>query len=207
MSRLLTLWHRLRRTALAHRRGLAAVLAGLSVLLVVRALTSPAAPTQELLVAARDLPSGTVLTSDDLTPRPFTLDSVPPGAVAPEVPPLGRLLASPLSAGEVLTHVRLVGDDLLAGYPGRSITPVRVSDPSTLPLLTVGTHIDLVGSDPATGAVRTLASGAEVVAIPSTGGTTPGAGGLLLVAVVPEASVRIAAASATASISWVLTGH
>jgi hypothetical protein len=157
------------------------------------------------LVASHDLSSGTVLTADDLALVPFALGSVPPGAVAPEVLPLGRMLAAPLGSGEVLTHVRLVGDGLLNGYPGRSITPVRISDPNTLPLLSVGARIDLIGSDPSTGAVRTLASSAEVVAMPVTTTTQPGGGGLLLVAVAPDESARIAAASVSASISWVLT--
>ena len=204
MSRIVSFWRRLRRSALAHRRGLAALLAGVAVLLVVRALTTPAAPTRELLVASHDLPSGTVLAADDLRLVPFTLGSVPPGAVAPEVPPIGRVLAGPLGAGEVLTHVRLVGNDLLGGYPGRSITPVHISDPNTLSLLHVGTHVDLVGSDPSTGRTQMLASAAEVVAIPAPTTTTPGAGGLLLVAVAPDDATRIAAASVSAYISWVI---
>lgn len=204
MSRLSLFWRRARRTVLARRRGIAAVLAGLAVLLVVRTVTAPTLPTQDLLVAAHDLPSGTVLTTDDLTLAPFTRDSVPPGAVSPEVVPVGRVLAGPLGSGEALTHVRLVGEELLGGYPGSSITPVRVSDASTLALLTVGTRIDLLGSDPGTGSVRTLATGAQVVAIPAATTSSPGSGGLLLVAVAPEAADRIASASVTAYISWVL---
>ena len=204
MSRLLPLWRRVRRFTLAHRRGAAALLAGLAVLLVVRALTVPPAATQALLVATRDLPSGTVLAPGDLTLAPFSLGSVPPGAVSPEVVPIGRVLAGPLGQGEALTHVRLVGDGLLGGYPGRAVTPVRISDAGTLPLLTAGMRIDLLGADPATGLVRTLASGAEVVAVPTVGTASPGSGGLLLVAVAPDEADRIAAASVSAYISWVL---
>ena len=204
MSRLSLFWRRARRAILARRRGVAALLAGLAVLLVVRAVTVPPLPTQDLLVAAHDLPSGTVLAAGDLTLVPFARGSVPPGAVSPEVVPVGRVLAGPLGSGEVLTHVRLVGEELLGGYPGSSITPVHISDASTLALLTVGTRIDLLGSDPGTGSVRTLATAAQIVAIPTVTTSSPGAGGLLLVAVAPESAERIASASVTAYISWVL---
>ncbi len=173
-------------------------------LLVVRALTAPPAPMQPLLVASRDLPSGTVLGADDLTLAAFAPGSVPPGAVSPDVVPVGRVLAGPLGRAEVLTHARLVGAGLLGGYPGRSVTPVRISDAGTLPLLTAGMRIDLLGADPATGLVGTLASGAEVVAVPEPGAATPGSGGLLLVAVAPDEADRIATASVSAYISWVL---
>lgn len=201
-----SLLRQLRRTVLAHRRGLAAVLAAAAVLLVVRALTAPATPTRALLVASRDLPSGTVLTSDDLTLVPFAVGSVPPGAVAPEVPPIGRVLAAPLGAGEPLTHLRLVGDSLLAGYPSLAVTSVRIGDAATLSLLDVGTRIDLVATDPGTGSVTTLARSAQVVAIPDTSAdSTPGSGGLLLVAVSPGDARRVAAATVTGYISWVLS--
>ncbi len=171
---------------------------------MVRALTVPPTAMQALLVASRDLPSGTVLAADDLTLARFSPESVPPGAVSPDVVPIGRVLAGPLGQGEALTHVRLVGDALLDGYPGRAVTPVRVSDAGTLPLLEAGMRIDLLGADPATGLVRTLAIGAQVVAVPTASTATPGSGGLLLVAVAPDEADRIAAATVGGYISWVL---
>jgi Flp pilus assembly protein CpaB len=182
-------------------------LAGLAVLVLARSVMAPQPTTRELLVASRDLPSGTVLAEGDLEVAKFALDTVPPGAVAPEVPPIGRVLAAPLGQGEALTHLRLVGDSLLSGYPDLAITPVRVADVETLQLLDIGTRIDLLATDPGTGTVETLASHVQVVAIPHTESlsTAPGSGGLLLVAVSPDAANRIAAATVTAYISWALS--
>ena len=67
---------RLRRRLLVHRRGLAALLAALAVLLAVRATTAPPPALQPLLVAADDLPGGTVLDFPTATAAARTLQDL-----------------------------------------------------------------------------------------------------------------------------------
>ncbi|HEY0641936.1 MAG TPA: SAF domain-containing protein, partial [Nocardioides sp.] len=126
--RIRALRHQLRR----RRRLIAAVLVAAATVSALRVLAPPAPDTVEVLVAARDLPSGTRLADDDLVARSYPVDLVPPGTATAAT---GRVLAAPGGRGEVLTDVRVVGPALALAQPGETILPVRLPDAGMAMLL------------------------------------------------------------------------
>ena len=189
--------HQLRR----RRRLIAALLAAGAVLAGLRTVAPPAPDTVEVLVAARDLPSGTVLADDDVVARAFPVDLAP--ADAPGVA-VGRMLAAAVRRGEVLTDVRLVGPALADAVPGETVLPVRLPDAGMATLLRTGDEVDLVATDPGTGETSVVASGVTVLATPTgvPDGPAGGAGGAL---VVVSASATEAIAIAGAALGQFLT--
>ena len=130
MTRAPAALRRLRRSLLAHRRGLAALCVGLAVAAGLQSQAAPAAPTVTVLVAARDLGGSTVIDSGDLSEVHFDPDSVPSAVVTPTVA-LGRTTVGPVRAGEPLTDVHLLGAGLLEQQPGSVAAPVRIGDALT----------------------------------------------------------------------------
>ena len=160
LRRLLT---SVRRAVLRRRRVLAAVLTAVAVAAGLHSVTAPPPPRIDVLVAARDLPGGTVLGPGDLTPVPFTPGSVPDDLATPTV---GRTLAAPVRRGEPVTDVRLVGPGLADGHPGLTAVPVRLPDAGMVGLLAAGDRIDLVAADPEGSGARVVAGGVPVLAVP-----------------------------------------
>jgi Flp pilus assembly protein CpaB len=157
----------LRRRVLIHRRLLGALCAGLAAWLVVQAATAPPPTTVPVWTAARDLPTGTVLTTHDLRRTPFAPGSAPAAAVRSVGDVLGRTLATPLGAREPVTPAHLVGAERLAGYPGREAVAVRLPDSGVVSLLTPGQSVALVATDPQGGRPpERIAEGAVVLAVP-----------------------------------------
>jgi Flp pilus assembly protein CpaB len=203
---------RLRRRVLLHRRGLAALLAALAVLLAVRAATAPPPALHAVLVAAGDLQGGSVLSERDVRLAQVPAGSAPEGVATAAEEVVGRVLAAPLRAGEPVTDVRLVGPGLLAGYPGAVLAPVRVADAGAVGLLDVGDVVDVVATSPETGRAGVVARRVPVVALPRTAATGAGAGpelqsGRLVVLAVDERTALALAEGTVASVlSVVLTG-
>lgn len=192
MRRLAALLRSVRRAVLARRRLLAALLTAVAVAAGLQAATAPPPAEVPVLVAIRDLPSGTVLGADDLRTTGFAPGSVPSGAVEVAA---GRTLAAPLRAGEPVTDVRLVGPALTEGYPGLAAVPVRLPDAGVADLLTVGDRVDLVATDPQGGSASVVASDAPVLALPADdgGAGTTGLGGRVVVLGVPPSGVPLVA--------------
>jgi pilus assembly protein CpaB len=207
---LVSRWPReLRRRILVHRRGLAALFAGVAVLVALRSVQSPAPPTVGLWTASHDLPSGTVLSRDDLTRVPFAPDSVPDHAAAAAGEALGRTVAAPVRRGEPITDLRLVAGSLLVAYPGRVATPVRLADSAVVDLLRVGDVVDLVAADPQGQApARVVSSGVSVIAIPARRGTQQDlglTGRLVLLAVPATDAADVSAAGVSGFLTVTLT--
>lgn len=196
MRRLASLLRPVRRAVLARRRLLAALLTAVAVASGLHVATAEPPRTAQVLVAAHDLPSGTVLGAEDLREVGFAPASVPVGTVADAA---GRTLAAPLRAGEPVTDVRLVGPALAEGYPGLTAVPVRLPDAGMAALLAVGDRVDLVSADPQGGGASVLATGVPVLALPAADDAAvggPGLGGRLVVVGAPPGEVaRIADAS------------
>lgn len=183
---------RLRRRLLIHRRSLAALCVALAVGLTISALRPPAPATVTLWTAARDLPSGTVLAGADLRRTAFSPASVPTVAAHELRSVLGRVLATPLGQGEVLTPAKVVGDDLLTGHPDQAAVPLRIPDGDVVGLLRVGDRIDVIASDPqGRRAPERLVTAASVLAVPepTRDSAGPGLSGRLVVLAVPAADV------------------
>lgn len=205
----LRLIDRVRRRILVHRRVLGACCAAVAVWLVVQAATAPPPQTVPVWTAAHNLPSGVVLSRDDLTRTGFTPGSVPAHAISSLRLALGRTLATPLGTGDPITPAHLVGAERLTGDPGRAAVAVRIPDPAVAELLSPGQRVALVASDPqGTRPPERIAEDAAVVAVPRATGADagPGAlGGRLVVFAVPadEADdVASAGASRYLSVVW-----
>lgn len=175
----------------------------MAVLAGVRATAPPPTPTVAVTVAARDLPAGAVLATADLTTRDLPVGSAPEGLAAD---PAGRVLAAPVSRGEPVTSVRLVGDGLAAAAPDRVVLPVRVSDAGVAALLQPGDEVDLLATDPGSGDTAVLATGVRVMAVPPADpdAGTAHAGALVVVGVAPAEATEVTSAwiSRFLTVAW-----
>ncbi len=196
------------RRVLARRRPLAALCAALAVLTAVQAASAEPSPVVEVLVAAADLPGGATVTPADLTLATFRTDSLPSGTLRSPDDVVGRVLASPVRAGEALTDLRLVTPRLLEGYPGLVATPVRVADAASVALLRVGDRVDLVAADPEGRTAEPVARGAPVVALPRSAAVDADLerGGLVVVAVPEAEAMTLARLAVSHVLSYVLSG-
>lgn len=193
---------RLRRRVLLHRRPLAALAAAGAVLLVVQATSPAPAPTVTVWAAARSLPGGALLTGSSVHPVRVPPALVPEGAVRDPGVVVGRPLAAPVTEGELLTDLRVLGPGLSAAYPGSTAVPVRFADAEVVDLLRPGDRVDVVSApaDGRGGQARVLVTDVAVVAVPEAGNTAAGPGSpgrLVVLAVSDEASSDVAAATAT----------
>ncbi|WP_224392367.1 SAF domain-containing protein [Pseudonocardia sp. ICBG1293] len=197
-------WDRLLRRpswsrALLARRLLAAVLAVAAV--VVALLPAPGAERVPVLVAARDLGPGTALGPADVLVAAWPPALAPAGALTTSAAVTGRLLAGPVTAGEPIGELRLVGPALAvaAGGPDASAVPLRPADPAVAALLSPGSRVDVVAAGP--DGARVLAARAGVVAVlppaPGAAGARADPGPLVLVAL-PEAEATAVAAATLA---------
>ena len=160
---------------LRHRRPLAALFAGLAVLLALGALRAEP-PGRTVLVAARDLVSGTVLAAGDVRRSRLPEAAVPAHSTRALEDVVGRTVAGPMRRGEVLTDRRVVDADHLSGFPsGTVLATVRLADADALSSLNVGDRVDVVAVDPDGGAkAEVVARGVEIVTVPSRGDHTGG---------------------------------
>jgi Flp pilus assembly protein CpaB len=190
------------RRVLLHRRPIAAAAAGGAALAALQVTSPPPPPTVDVWTASRDLSSGTVLGSADLTSTEFTPQSVPSDSVTDPRQVLGRTLAAPMTRGEPLTRLRTVSRGLLRGYPGTTAVPLRVTDAAIVDLLRVGDRVSFVVADP-DGRVppRPLVDDVPVVAVPATddsGLSSPTPGRLVVAAVPSSLASEVASRAATA---------
>lgn len=191
---------RIRRRILLHRRGLAALCAGLVVYVLVASAQQPPPETTTVWTASRDLPSGVTLTASDLTQHAFLPETVPDGAHTERSELTGRVLAAPVSRAEVVTTSRLIGRELGASYPGMRIVPVRLGDEAVAGLLRVGDEISILAADPTErDDAVTLTDGAVVAGLPKVAENAnfESSGRLILAAVPDEDALRVASAGAT----------
>lgn len=201
------LYRRVRRTVLARRRVLAALAAAGAVAAGLQAATAPPPPLTGVLVAARDLPAGSVLAAGDLTRARFRPGSVPAGVVTRAGDVVGRTTAGPVRRGEPLTDVRLLSGRLLAGYPGTVAAPVRIGDPAAVALLRVGDHLDILAADPqGRDPATVVAEHVPVIALPHPHATSAAdvPGGLVVVAVTETTALGLAEAGVSSFLSVVI---
>ncbi|CAM2781489.1 RcpC/CpaB family pilus assembly protein [Prescottella defluvii] len=155
------------------RRTAAAVLVIAAGILLIRG--NPDAAGEPVVVAARDLSPGLVLSEADLRTVDRSGDATPDGAVRVPDGAVGHTVASPVRAGEILTDVRLLGPRLAAAAVGSAdarIVPVRLSDAGLAALIREGDRVDVLTvdqsrptADARPPAAEILASGATVVLV------------------------------------------
>jgi Flp pilus assembly protein CpaB len=196
---------RISRLVLRHRRLLAALLAGLAVLLALGALREE--PTgRTVVVAAHDLASGTTLVPDDVRHARLPESAVPEHSAQQFDIVVGRTVAGPMRRGEVITDRRVVNSDRMSGFPaGTVLATIRLADADALSSLGVGDRVDVVAVDPAGEAkAEIVARGVEVVTVPRTddesGGVPVG------VATTEDAALRLAERALDARLSLLASG-
>nr|PZN36762.1 MAG: Flp pilus assembly protein CpaB [Actinomycetota bacterium] len=193
--------HALRRLLARRRRPIAAGLAAAGMACALVSIRP--APGVEILVAARDLPGGP-LTASDVTSARFPPDVLPAGVLRPGAQVTGRVLASPMRAGEPLTDARLLGPGLLAGYGSDLLaTPVRIADADAAKLLSPGDVIDVLSAPADLAADRPtaalpVAQNVRVITTP-TGDSDTGA--LVVLATTPAQAAHLALAQASGRLS------
>lgn len=165
-----------------------------------------------VVVAARDVPAGAALQRADLALATRPTGELPAGALTRVDDAVGRVVAAPLAAREVLAGSRLVGDDLLLGQPPSAVAAsVRVADPAAAALLHPGSRVDVLVAVEGARTARTVARGATVLARPqaAAGGHLLAAddastGGLVLLAVDDSTAAALAQSAAAGPLSVVL---
>jgi Flp pilus assembly protein CpaB len=185
---------RVRRTALRHRRPLAALCALVAVWAGLQAVAAPPAPRVPVTVAAHDLGAGAVLRPGDLTTVGFAPGTVPAGHVRD---PVGRQLAGPLRRGQPVTDVALLGASLVRERPDLVALPVRLPDTAMAELLRVGDEVDVISANPQGGPATTVTRRALVLALPPppADGAADGLPGRLVVLGVRAADVMAVSSS------------
>jgi Flp pilus assembly protein CpaB len=193
-----------RRTALLRR-----VAAGLLAVLALVLALVPADAGSPVVVAARDLASGTTLGPADLAVATWPTALVPDGALRAPGQLGGRVLAGAARAGELLTDVRLTGPESAARLTGRAdaaAVPVRLPDADVAGLLVPGSKVDVVtpGRDDRP---IVLAADAAVLTVLAPEPDAPGRappGRLVLVALPRSDAARVAAAALSEQVAITL---
>ena len=109
--------------------------------LTVGELRPPPAPTVPVLVTAREVPAGAVLTDADV--RLDAAPSAPAGAIGLDLA-VGATLAVGLPEGIPVVETMLLGPGLADAAPeGWVVVPVPLADPVLAELVRVGDRIDL----------------------------------------------------------------
>ncbi len=147
---------------------------GLVVLAGIAALRSnPQGDRVDVVVAARDLGSGTALTASDVRVEKRLATTVPDGSLTDPGRLPGATLASPTRRGEVLTDVRLLGSRLAESTagPGARIVPLHLADGALIDLVRVGDVVDVLAAptgdvqQPSPAVSKVIATDAVVVLV------------------------------------------
>ncbi|NLZ58795.1 MAG: hypothetical protein GX898_10970 [Corynebacterium sp.] len=200
-------WHR----SLFIRRTLAGFFLLLAAVLFIHSLFST---DPRVAVFVTDIQAGSVIHSTDMELRAIPPELVPEGALTDTADAEGRISASTITSGEIVTAPRFVGNELIASFVINDIdnplseelnmVPLKLADPSILPLLHHGDTISVVSQDPETGLAQTIASGGRVILVGEANTSDPST---LLIAL-PETTARtVAAASLHSPLAVVLTGE
>jgi pilus assembly protein CpaB len=181
------------------RRVLSVLLATAAVVVVLAQLRPSPPPLVEVVVAARDVAAGAVLTPADVRVDTAPESSVQPHGLTRSADAVGRRVGSGLAAGEAVTARRLVPRGVVDGLPaGRVALHVVAADPASVDLLAPGSSVRVypVGGGPP------LARDADVLA---TDPPTSVAGALAVEAAPPGRGVVLSLSAIEADA--VLAGH
>lgn len=203
-----------------HRRAVSAACVAVAVWAGLTAVRPERQPTVRVLVAARDLPPGTVLAAGDLRDVGLPPAAVPPAALRPGAGLAGQSVAVAVPAGVPITPAALSVGRLLPA--GTEAVPVRLTDPGAAALLRAGDRVDVLaargdpvapaagpvgraGEDASPGA-SVVASGVEVLSVPPVRSAAGDQGGLVVVAATPTQATALAQAAAGSRLSVTVRG-
>lgn len=183
------------------------LLAATALFLALRPVPGPATARPPaavpVVVAATDLPAGTLLSPQDVEVVRFPPDVLPRGVASEAQPLVGRVVTGAVRAGEPLTDARLVGPGLTALLPAELVAaPVRLADLAVAALVRTGDRVDVLAAFPDGEQAELVAAGALVLAAPRPVSADPDPGsGLLVLAVDPATAARLAAAATAATLT------
>ncbi|NKG20344.1 Flp pilus assembly protein CpaB [Paeniglutamicibacter terrestris] len=128
-----------------YRRHLTAALAMVALALSLTVLAPATEEHVSVLVAARDLPVGSELHTEDLRTASIPRALIPSGGYGLGPPAAGSRLAIPVLAGSPVLQTMVIGPGLLAGLaPGSVAVPLRLDDEQTASLVRAGQRVDVV---------------------------------------------------------------
>jgi pilus assembly protein CpaB len=179
------------------------VLAGIAVLVALRVVAPAPPPSALAVVAAHDLDAGTRLAASDLRVVRVARTLMPTSGALSEDSAVGRVLAAPLRAGEVLTDRSVVSPSLLEGYPDDAVaTAIRLPDADIAGLLRTGDRIDVYAAVAEIGQPASLvAANLAVIAVPEPIDGAREQGAVVLLAASPDQAARLAGAAATGALA------
>jgi pilus assembly protein CpaB len=198
-----------------NRRLAVALLLCVAAGIAVQQLTPASEQRVSILVAARDLPTGTSLAATDFTNVEVPPDLAISGASDSVGALVGRQLASPLGRGQIPSESSLLGPGLLTGAPvGSAAVPLRMADPSSIQLLSPGQLVTVfltaAGSYDEARQSQILAGPVPVLWTSAQGGKpgewlgTSDTDGLVVVAADPQQAEKLAGASTQGKLFFVL---
>jgi Flp pilus assembly protein CpaB len=166
--------------------------------------------TVSVLVAARDLPAGVVLTSTDVGTGQLLPRSVPDGVLREGATVVGRTLSGALRRGTVLTDVALLGAEhtVLSAGPGTVAVPLRLAQPGIAALARPGARVDVLAVDESSSVAAQVARDVVVLAVagPAADGAAPDAT-ILVVAVPTPQATGLVRATLRGRLAVTLRGH
>ncbi len=179
---------------------------------------APVPATSSVVVAARALPAGHLVSSADVRLAQWPRGIVVAVDLRRRADALGHRVATAVGPGEALSSTRLVGRGLTAGLArGQVAVPVQLADAHAADVLHAGERVDLYAlphdtdgvAAPDAGAARqadatVLATGLAVLAVlPGSDATAEPAGVELLVAASQPTALRLTRASVSQSVAAV----
>lgn len=155
-----------------------------------------------VVVAARDLPIGTVLGGADVRLAQWPAAFAPPRALDSIRAALGRRLSTPLAHGEPVTATRIVGSGLTAGLAADVVASTVATATDLTALVHPGDRVDLLvapADDPAlppsAAPASVVARDAQVLAVEPRSQQDVGSGSTLIVATSRSSALILAAVS------------
>lgn len=189
----------------------AAVLLGIAALLMSTkdAPATPAPRGTDVVIARRDIASGTLVNGADVEVREVPNSVVPRAALHSVRAATGHTTSVPVRSGEVVTDVRLLSGSLATAVGGDDslATPVRFSDSGAVRLLTAGERLDVVATSTAgsrAGRSNVVVSDAGVLSIPKPTGDDPGDGALVVLATTAAQARALASTEVESRLSFTL---
>ena len=188
-----------------HRRKLAVLAAIGAVLTGVSAAAPPGPPTIDVVRARTQLAGGAMLTADDLSVDRVVAADAPAGAVTETEALVGKTLAAPVAARQVLTALAVV-TARSAVSPAHVLAPMKIADLDLAAQLRPGDRVDVLAADDTSPKASVVAVGARVVTVPQIDPEAQNAstGALILVDVDAQTAALLAraAVSATLTVIW-----
>lgn len=188
------------------RQVAAVLLLAVAAVLAANPPASSSAPTRPMLVAARDIATGSVLERSDLRVVQAPASVLPLGRLTGEQQAIGRILVGAARRGEPITDTRLVPETSEGPRSGHSAVAVRLADSGVADLLRPGLLVDVVTADQESDGRQVLATGATVLTVLTPDSDHQGvSGGRLVLLELPHAGgTRVAAASLTRPVTVTL---